>query len=348
MQKIPTMSSLKNKPFPFNSILQWYRKNGRHDLPWRQAYVLPVKDMLYQVWIAEVMLQQTQVDRVVSYYERFLSKYPSIESLANTTYEELFPYWQGLGYYSRARRMIELARIIVEKYDGVFPDDFEKLWKLPWIGQYTAQALLAFGYNKSILAIDANLEKIFARYYLGTRYADKKILEALTEKLQKQVQNEAISGRDINNALMDFWALISTTFDKVDKHIYPLPECMWFQTEGKEEIYEKKVRKQKLKNTYSCLVFLHENHTKYWSSHQKYYEPFLIEAIGKDDRKSIQDYFSATYDLEVSVRPSFWNAQYGDLHTKLFHAQIQTWNISFPTFPKEEKKRWEIKNIFNS
>lgn len=112
-------------------MLDWYQKNGRHDLPWRQVYDEPVQDRLYKVWIAEVMLQQTQVDRVVGYYIRFLEKYHTIESLAETTYDELFPYYQGLGYYGRARRMIELAKVVVEKYDGKFPDDFEKLRKLP-------------------------------------------------------------------------------------------------------------------------------------------------------------------------------------------------------------------------
>jgi len=125
------MPSLNNNYFPFERILEWYQKNGRHVLPWRQIYQLPTKERLYRVWIAEVMLQQTQVDRVIGYYKRFLEKYPTIESLANTTYEELFPYWQGLGYYSRAHRMIELAKIIVEKYDGLFPEDFELLRKLP-------------------------------------------------------------------------------------------------------------------------------------------------------------------------------------------------------------------------
>lgn len=85
--------------FPFHLILDWYQQNGRHDLPWRQVYDLPTKDRLYRVWIAEVMLQQTQVDRVIGYYHRFLGKYPTIESLAETTYDDLFPYYQGLGYY---------------------------------------------------------------------------------------------------------------------------------------------------------------------------------------------------------------------------------------------------------
>ena len=117
--------------FPFHSILDWHEKHGRHDLPWRKIYDKSIKERLYKVWIAEVMLQQTQVDRVIGYYTRFLEKYPTIESLAQTTYDELFPYYQGLGYYGRARRMIELAKEVVEKYDGIFPNDFEKLRKLP-------------------------------------------------------------------------------------------------------------------------------------------------------------------------------------------------------------------------
>lgn len=93
------MEIMDIKPFPFQKILNWYKGHGRHDLPWRQVYDEPIKDRLYKVWIAEVMLQQTQVDRVIGYYSRFIAKYPTIESLATTTYEELFPYYQGLGYY---------------------------------------------------------------------------------------------------------------------------------------------------------------------------------------------------------------------------------------------------------
>lgn len=102
--------------FPFSTVLTWYEKNGRHDLSWRQIYGKSTNERLYKVWIAEVMLQQTQVDRVIGYYTRFLEKYPTIESLAQTTYDELFPYYQGLGYYGRARRMIELAKVVVEEY----------------------------------------------------------------------------------------------------------------------------------------------------------------------------------------------------------------------------------------
>ncbi len=82
------------KLFPFREIYTWYQKHGRHDLPWRHVYTLSEKERLYRVWISEVMLQQTQVERVRIYYQRFLEKFPTIESLAETSYEEVFPYWQ--------------------------------------------------------------------------------------------------------------------------------------------------------------------------------------------------------------------------------------------------------------
>lgn len=135
--------------------------------------------------------------------------------------------------------MIQLAQVVVEKYNGIFPDVFEKLRKLPGIGQYTAQALLAFGYDMPVLAMDANLMKIFARYYFGSRHMS--IKSDMIEDLERQLNDQKISGRVINNALMDFGALMSTTFDKVDKVIYPLRECQWFTTEGRQEPIKKKI-----------------------------------------------------------------------------------------------------------
>ncbi len=339
---------MDTKNFPFWSILNWYQKNGRHDLPWRQIYGEPVKARLYKVWIAEVMLQQTQVDRVVGYYTRFLEKYPTIESLAETTYDELFPYYQGLGYYGRARRMIELAKVIVEKYNGIFPDDFEKLRKLPWIGHYTAQALLAFGYDKPVLAMDANLVKIFARYYFGNRYHT--ISEQMIQNLEEQLRNfdhwslKIEVWRSINNALMDFGALVSTSIDKVDKDNYPLRDCLWFTTGWAEEPIKKKVIRRSEKWA-KLVVFLHEAHKSYWSSISSRFEPFLIEPTSKDDRRTVQDYFSVTFGLEVSVRPSFWSGLFEWMPVKLFHAQIQTGVLKQKTFSKSEKALWQEKNI---
>jgi A/G-specific adenine glycosylase len=374
--------------FPFWIVLNWYENNGRYDLPWRQVYHEPLHDRLYKVWIAEVMLQQTQVDRVIWFYNRFLEKYPTIESLASTTYDELFPYYQGLGYYGRARRMIELAKVVVEKYDGIFPDNFETLRKLPWIGTYTAKAILAFGYDIPVLAMDANLIKIFARYYLGSRhsvilgqlseseaprrqpgdsgkilreassqknnatgldtrlrgYDEKPNLNCIVTQLEQQLRDSKISGRAINNALMDFWALVSTTFDKVDKESYPLQDCLWFTTQGTLEPIKKKVIRRQEKWA-KLIVFLHEAHKSYWSSSSHHFEPFLVEPMSSGDRRTVQDYFSATFGLEVSVRPSFGSGIFEWMPVKLFHAQIQTGSLNQKTFSKKEKEEWIEKNV---
>jgi A/G-specific adenine glycosylase len=234
--------------------------------------------------------------------------------------------------------MIELAKVVVEEYDGIFPDDFEKLRKLPWVGTYTAQAILAFWYDKTVLALDANLQKIFARYYFGDRSVI--ISEEVWTNLKEQIRRENISGRDINNALMDFWALVSTTFDKIDRENYPLRDCLWFTTEGKKEIVKRSTFNVQRLTKYTCLVFLHEAHKVYWSSISSHFEPFLIEPTSKDDRRTVQDYFSATFDLEVSVRPSFWSGKFEWIPVKLFHAQIQTGKPKFKTFSKSEKEEW--------
>lgn len=378
--------------FPFDIILAWYEKNGRHELPWRQIYGMELKDRLYKVWIAEVMLQQTQVDRVIGYYTRFLLKYPTIDSLAATTYDELFPYYQGLGYYWRARRMITLAQAVVTEYGWIFPDNFEKLRKLPGIGAYTAQAILAFGYDQPVLAMDANLVKIFGRYYFGDRKATlppelmDSLLKQLKEECEKNpqpwawsVQPLTLSGRTINNALMDFGALVSTSFEKLDREKYPLRDCVWFKTEWKIEVENKKnnskktpflkgdVRQsgqgdlwenkssapQQARGTsfkkevkkHACLVFLHEAHKVYWSSAASHYEPFLIEPTSTDDRRTVQDYFSAAFELEVSVRPSFWSGVFEWIPVKLFHAQIQTGTLKQKTFPKVEKEKWMSEHL---
>lgn len=146
----------------FVSLHEWYTKYGRHALPWRD-YHHDIKTLTYRVWLAEILLQQTQAERVIGYYLRILAKFPTIESLATATYEEFYPYYQGLGYYSRARRMLVTAQEVCEKFDGIFPREESELLSLKGIGPYTACAIRAFAYDESVLAWDANLETVFRR-----------------------------------------------------------------------------------------------------------------------------------------------------------------------------------------
>ena len=194
-------------PFPFLEILNWSKTYGRHNLPWRQYFSLSAKDLGYHIWLSEILLQQTQVEQVIGYYANILENFPTVESLANASYEDFFPHYQGLGYYSRARNMLKTAKIIVESYSGIFPNNTLELLKLPGVGPYTAAAIRAFVYDEKVLSFDTNLEKIFARYYDGSRFLKLSKEEKIF--LEKDFQSTRISGRAINAAFMDFGSLIS-------------------------------------------------------------------------------------------------------------------------------------------
>lgn len=118
--------------FLWKNLLNWYEKNGRHHLVWRD-YTIETSERLYRIWLSEILLQQTQVDRVIPYFKKILQVYPTISDLSKASYEEFFPYYQGMGYYSRARNILKTAKIIHEVYSGIFPRELESLLKLPGV-----------------------------------------------------------------------------------------------------------------------------------------------------------------------------------------------------------------------
>jgi adenine-specific DNA glycosylase len=125
-----------------HEILNWYAKNAR-DLPWRKT------EDPYNIWVSEVMLQQTQVSRVIDYYARFLNKFPTVHHLAKAEWDDFLPVWRGLGFYSRGKNMLRTGKIVAEKYAGVFPQSKKELESLPGIGPYTASAILSFAHKKT-------------------------------------------------------------------------------------------------------------------------------------------------------------------------------------------------------
>ncbi len=137
-------------------LLRWYWRN-RADLPWRR------QPTPYMVWLSEVMLQQTQVDTVVPYFQRFLKAFPTVEALASAHLDEVLKLWEGLGYYSRARNLHRAAAIIVERYDGEIPGNVEELLKLPGVGRYTAGAIGSIAFDLSVPLLDGNVIRVFTR-----------------------------------------------------------------------------------------------------------------------------------------------------------------------------------------
>ena len=143
-----------------HALLKWYDKNAR-PLPWR-ADRLP-----YHVWLSEIMLQQTGVETVICYYQRFLKEVPSIEVLAETDEQRLLKLWEGLGYYSRALNLKKTAGLIVREHGGRFPDTYEQLIKLPGIGPYTAGAIASICFGEKVPAVDGNVIRVISRIYAG-------------------------------------------------------------------------------------------------------------------------------------------------------------------------------------
>lgn len=140
----------------YEALLAWYARNAP-DLPWRRA-----RDP-YRVWLAEVMLQQTQVASVLPYYERFLSAFPSVQALAEAPLERVLKLWEGLGYYSRARNLHRAAQRLVAEHGGVLPHSAEALRKLPGVGRYTAGAIASIAFDQPAAAVDGNVVRVLAR-----------------------------------------------------------------------------------------------------------------------------------------------------------------------------------------
>ena len=140
------------------NLLHWFDKNKR-DLPWRKT-----KDP-YKIWVSEIMLQQTRVDTVIAYYNRFIERFPTVQELAVADEQEVLRHWQGLGYYSRARNLHKGAKMVWEQFGGEFPDEMDKVKKIPGIGPYTAGAILSIAFNLSYPAVDGNVLRVFARVF---------------------------------------------------------------------------------------------------------------------------------------------------------------------------------------
>ncbi len=181
-------------------LLNWYETKKRA-LPWRDD------PTAYHVWISEIMLQQTRVEAVKHYYERFLETLPDIVSLANVEEEVLLKLWEGLGYYTRARNLKKAANIIVDCYGGKIPDTFEELLMLPGIGRYTAGAIASIAYGKSIPVVDGNVLRVMSRL----QEDHQNILEDRTKQYWENFLKDAMQGyppREFNQALMELGAMV--------------------------------------------------------------------------------------------------------------------------------------------
>ena len=183
-------------------LLRWYDIH-RRDLPWRKNP--DVRPDPYNIWLSEIMLQQTTVATVISYYGKFLARWPTVAKLADASLDEVLHAWQGLGYYARARNLHKCAQVIVAKYDGHFPDSVAELLSLPGVGSYTAAAISAIAFGHKATPIDGNIERVISRIYAIAEPLpkSKKLVRTHAESLTPDQR-----AGDFAQALMDLGATI--------------------------------------------------------------------------------------------------------------------------------------------
>jgi len=185
-----------------NKLLKWFARHQRH-LPWRSRY------RPYEVWISEVMLQQTQVKTMLPYYERWMAGFPDVRSVAEAPEDTVLKHWEGLGYYGRARNIQKTARILVDRWRGELPKDYESLRNLPGIGPYTASAILSLAFNEDRPVVDGNVKRVFSRVFdIARPLSSRESLRFMEETAEALLPPG--KARDFNQALMELGALVCT------------------------------------------------------------------------------------------------------------------------------------------
>ncbi|MBN1947558.1 MAG: A/G-specific adenine glycosylase [Bradymonadales bacterium] len=186
-----------------HSLARWYEQNRRR-LPWRETREP------YPVWLSEVMLQQTRVETVLAYYPRFLSRFPTLEALAQAPLSEALKLWEGMGYYARCRNLHKAARLVMERHSGRFPWSFEEVVALPGIGRSTAGAILSFVHEQRLPVLDGNVQRVLIRLHRIEQDPGRAAVRARLWRLAQEMVDRSHSPGVFNQSMMELGALICT------------------------------------------------------------------------------------------------------------------------------------------
>ncbi len=233
-------------------LVEWYR-NNRRDLPWRKRM------NAYRVWISEIMLQQTRVEAVKPYYERFLQELPDVKALAEVPEDRLLKLWEGLGYYSRARNLKEAAIQIMERYGGKFPETYEEILSLKGIGSYTAGAIASFVYHIPKAAVDGNVLRVVTRVLAYSGDIMKASVKKEIERLVEDVIPADCPG-DFNQGLIELGAVICLPNGEPRCGECPVQQFCLARSRGEQMNYPvKKKAKERRKEDRTVFIFRDEN-----------------------------------------------------------------------------------------
>ena len=239
-----------------DTVLKWYRRYGRHNLPWQGQNA-------YRVWLSEIMLQQTQVTTVIPYYQNFIKRFPNLKSLANASIDEVLQHWQGLGYYARARNLHKAAQKIRKDHKGRFPRKFEEVAALPGIGRSTAGAILSFAYGQSWPILDGNVKRVLARCFrVPGWYGQSETMKQLWY-LSESVTPENETA-DFNQAMMDIGAMLCLK-SSPKCEACPLKKlCSSYRHHSQAQFPEKKPARAKPQKQTLMLLHRHQDEILMW------------------------------------------------------------------------------------
>jgi A/G-specific adenine glycosylase len=281
-----------------NKLINWYRENKR-ELPWRNT------TDPYKIWLSEIILQQTRVQQGLPYYEKFTNQFPTINELADASEQDVLLLWQGLGYYSRARNMHYTAKMIVDKYNGNFPENHNEILALKGVGEYTAAAIASFAFDKAYPVLDGNVFRFISRLFgiekpIDTSTGKKEIAKALD--LIFNTQKPAL----FNQAIMEFGATHCTPKKpKCDTCIFNM-QCEALGSKKVMSIPVKKGKTKILKVNHTYMCFIHDNKTYIekrtagiWKN--LYQFPLIEEDIKPDGiTKIVNRYLKTPSKFEIS------------------------------------------------
>jgi len=300
-------------------ILDWYYQNSR-DLPWRKD-----KDA-YKIWVSEIMLQQTRVEVVKEYYRRWMERFPTLESLAQASEQEVLTYWQGLGYYSRARNLLAGVREVCAEYGGKVPDEQAAIQRLPGVGAYTSGAIASIAYNRPVPAVDGNLLRIFSRLFCLDEDITKPSTKREVDRLIR-IHMPALAPGDFNQALMDLGAMVC-----IPRH----PRCSLCPVTSLCEAYARDVqdtlpvrspRKTPQQLVLAAAVVQHDG--QYWVRQRP--ETGLLAGMWEFPTIEITPGGAVSAQLRAGLKNSF--KQIVTVGEQLFHYlhtfSHRKWNITF-------------------
>ncbi|MDD6209262.1 MAG: A/G-specific adenine glycosylase [Bacteroidales bacterium] len=241
-------------------LIEWYKENKR-DLPWR------LTTDPYKIWLSETILQQTRVAQGLGYYNRILSRFPTLADLAQGTEEEILRLWQGLGYYSRARNMHAAAKDIVARFDGEFPADYKAMRSLKGIGDYTAAAILSFAWNLPYAVVDGNVYRVLSRLFGIDIPIDSVKGKRCFGELAQSLLPEEHAGI-YNQALMEFGALQCEPANP-DCSVCPFKDRCVAYARNKVSYYPVKEKKNKRRERYFTYLHIHSGGKLYLQRRQE-------------------------------------------------------------------------------